>query len=93
MSHEDVLRALMQLLLNQFKEPPEVAPEFAGAVAPAEDAHRTIAGRLLERVLTNEDLDVGFSMDRETAAQGGTRAAAPTRAAWAERAAAPRARK
>jgi hypothetical protein len=67
MSREDILRALKQLLPNQFKEPPEVAAEFAGAVAPAEDADRTIAGRLLERVLTNEDLDVGFSMDRETA--------------------------
>jgi hypothetical protein len=45
-----------------------VAAEFAeGYVAPAEDADRTIAGRLLKRVLTNEDLDVGFSMDRETA--------------------------
>jgi hypothetical protein len=67
MSREDILRALKQLLPNQFKEPPYVAAEFAGAVAPAEDADRTIAGRLLERVLTNEDLDVGFSMDRETA--------------------------
>jgi hypothetical protein len=67
MSREDILRALKQLLPNQFKEPPEVAAEFAGAVAPAEDADRTIAGRLLQRVLTNEDLDVGFSMDRETA--------------------------
>jgi hypothetical protein len=67
MSREDILRALTQLLPNQFKEPPKVAAEFAGAVAPAENADRTIAGRLLERVLTNEDLDVGFSMDRETA--------------------------
>jgi hypothetical protein len=66
MSREDILRALKQLLPNQFKEPPEVAAEFAGAVAPAEDADRTTAGRLLERVLTNEDLDVGSSMDRET---------------------------
>jgi hypothetical protein len=68
MSRKDILRALKQLLPNQFKEPPEVAAEFAeGYVAPAEDADCTIAGRLLERVLTNEDLDVGFSMDRETA--------------------------
>jgi site-specific DNA-cytosine methylase len=68
MSNEDVLKALKQLLPNQFKEPPEVAAEFAeGYVAPAEDANRTIAGRLLERILTNEDLDVGFSMDREMA--------------------------
>jgi hypothetical protein len=66
MSHKDILRALKQLLPNQFKEPLKVAAEFAGAVAPAEDADRTIAGWLLERVLTNEDLDVGFSMDRET---------------------------
>jgi hypothetical protein len=67
MNRENILRALKQLLSNEFKEPPEVAAEFTGAVAPAEDADRTIAGRLLERVLTNEDLDVGFSMDRETA--------------------------
>jgi hypothetical protein len=67
MSREDILRALEQLLSNQFKKPPEVAAEFAEAVAPAEDADRTIAERLLERILTNEDLDVGFSMDRETA--------------------------
>jgi hypothetical protein len=67
MSREDILRALKQLLPNLIKEPPEVATEFAGAVAPAEDAERTIAGRLMERVLTNEDLDVGFGMDRETA--------------------------
>jgi hypothetical protein len=67
MSRKDILKALKQLLPNQFKEPPKVAAEFAAAVAPAEDADRTIAGRLLERVLTNEDLDVGFNMDRETA--------------------------
>jgi hypothetical protein len=68
MSRKDILRALKQLLPNQFKQPPEVAAEFAeGYVAPAEDADRTIAGRILERILTNEDLDVGFSMDRETA--------------------------
>jgi hypothetical protein len=48
MSRKDILRALKQLLPNQFKEPPGVAAEFAGAVAPAEDADRTIAGRLLE---------------------------------------------
>jgi hypothetical protein len=29
MSREDILRALKQLLPNQFKEPPEVAAEFA----------------------------------------------------------------
>jgi hypothetical protein len=67
MSNEDILKAVKQLLPDQFKEPPEVAAEFAGAVAPAEDADRTIAGRLLQRILTNEDLDVGFSMDREMA--------------------------
>jgi hypothetical protein len=33
MSREDILRALKQLLPNQFKEPLEVAAEFAGAVA------------------------------------------------------------
>jgi hypothetical protein len=68
MSNEDILKALKQLLFNQFKEAPEVAAEFAeGYVAPAEDADRTIARRFLERILTNEDLDVGFSMDREQA--------------------------
>jgi hypothetical protein len=67
MSNKDILKALKQLLLDQFKEPPEVAAEFAGAVAPAEDADRTIAGRLLQRILSNEDLDVRFSMDREMA--------------------------
>jgi hypothetical protein len=68
MSREDILRALKQLLPNQFREPPEVAAEFRGGYQPpAEDVEHTIAGRLLERVLTNEDLDVGFSMDRETA--------------------------
>jgi hypothetical protein len=68
MSNEDILKALKQLLPNQFKEPPEVAAEFAeGYVAPAENADRTIAGQLLERILTNEDLDVGFSMDWEMA--------------------------
>jgi hypothetical protein len=56
------------LLPNHFKEPLEVAAEFAGGyLAPAEDADRTIAVRFLERILTNEDLDVGFSLDREPA--------------------------
>jgi hypothetical protein len=68
MSRKDVLRALLQLLPNQFKEPPEVAAEVGeGYVAPAEDAERTIAGRFVERVLTDKDLDVGFSMDQDTA--------------------------
>jgi hypothetical protein len=68
MSNKDILKALKQLLPYQFKEPLEVAAEFAeGYVAPAEDADRTIAWRFLEQILTNEDLDVGFSMDREQA--------------------------
>jgi hypothetical protein len=63
MSRKDVARALLQLLPNQFKEPPKVAAEFGkGYVAPAEGAKRTIAGRFIERVLGNEDLDVGFSL-------------------------------
>jgi hypothetical protein len=66
MSREDVLKALLGFLPNQFKEPPEVAAEFGeGYVAPAEDAERTVAARFVERVLTDEDLDVGFSMDQE----------------------------
>jgi hypothetical protein len=44
MSRKDILRALKQLLPNQLKEPPEVAVEFAGAVAPAEDADRRSQG-------------------------------------------------
>jgi hypothetical protein len=36
-------------------------------VAPEEDAKRLIAGRFVERVLTDEDFDVGFSVDQETA--------------------------
>jgi hypothetical protein len=68
MSREDVLRALIGFLPNQFKEPPEVAAEFGeGYVAPTEDAERTVAARFVERVLNDEDLDVGFSMDQETA--------------------------
>jgi hypothetical protein len=68
MSREDVLRALLGFLPNQFKEPPEVAAEFGEVyVAPAEDAERTVAARFVERVLADEDLDVGFIMDQETA--------------------------
>jgi hypothetical protein len=68
MSRGDVAKALLQLLPNQFKEPPKVAAEFGeGYVAPAEGAERTIQGRFVERVLGNEDLDVRFSMDRKTA--------------------------
>jgi hypothetical protein len=68
MSRKDVLRALMGFLPNQFKEPPEVAAEFGeGYVAPAEYAKRRVAGRFVERVLADEDLNVGFSMDQEAA--------------------------
>jgi hypothetical protein len=38
-----------------------------GYVAAAEDAERLMAGRFKERVLTDEDLGVGFSMDQDTA--------------------------
>jgi hypothetical protein len=68
MSREDVIRALLGFLPNQFKEPPEVAAEFGnGYAAPAEGAERTIAERFAQRVLTDEDLDVGFSLIHEAA--------------------------
>jgi hypothetical protein len=67
MSREEVLRGLLQLLPDQFKQPPEVAAEFGeGNVAPEEDAKRVIAGRFVGRVLTDEGFDVGFSLDQET---------------------------
>jgi hypothetical protein len=66
MSHEDILKNLKQLLANQFREPPEVTAEFADrCLAPSEESELTIARRYLQRILTNEDLDVGFFMDRE----------------------------
>jgi hypothetical protein len=68
MSREEVLKALLQLLPDQFKQPPKLAAEFGeGYVAPEEDAERLIAGRFVGRVFTNEDFDVGFSLDQETA--------------------------
>jgi hypothetical protein len=68
MSRKEVLRALLQLLPDQFKQPPEVAAEFGeGYVAPEEDAERLIAGRFVGWILTDEDFDVGFSLDQETA--------------------------
>jgi hypothetical protein len=68
MSRKDVLKALLQLFTDQFKQPLEVAAEVGeGYVAPAEDAERLIAERFVERILTNEDFDVGFSMDQDTA--------------------------
>jgi hypothetical protein len=46
MSRNDVIRALLEFLPNQFKEPPEVAAEFGeGCAAPPEGAERTIAER------------------------------------------------
>jgi hypothetical protein len=66
MSRDDVIRALLGCLPNQFKEPPEVAAEFGkGYAAPPEGAERTIAERFAQRVLTDEDLDVGFSLNQE----------------------------
>jgi hypothetical protein len=45
-----------------------VAAEFGkGYAAPADGAERTIAERFAQRVLTDEDLDVGFSLNQEAA--------------------------
>jgi hypothetical protein len=68
MSREDIIRALLGFLPNQFKEPPEVTAEFGeGYAAPAEGAERTIAEQFAQRVLTDKDLDVGFSLNQEVA--------------------------
>jgi hypothetical protein len=68
MSRKDVIRALLGFLSNQFKEPPEVAAEFGeGYAAPAEGAERTIGERFAQRVLTDENLDVGFSLNHKAA--------------------------
>jgi hypothetical protein len=68
MSREDVIGALLGFLPNQFKEPLEVAAEFGeGYAAPPEGAESTIAEQFAQRVLTNEDLDVGFSLYQEAA--------------------------
>jgi hypothetical protein len=70
MSRNDVIRALLGFLPNQFKEPLEVAAEFGeGYAAPAEGAERPIAERFAQRVLADEDLDVGFSLNQEAAGQ------------------------
>jgi hypothetical protein len=45
-----------------------VSAEFGkGYAAPAEGAERTIAEQFAQRILTNENLDVGFSLNREEA--------------------------
>jgi hypothetical protein len=68
MGREDVIKALLGFLPNQFKEPPEVAAEFGeGYAAPAESAERTIAEQFAQRVLTDKDLDVGCSLNQEEA--------------------------
>jgi hypothetical protein len=68
MSRDDVIIALLGFLPNQFKEPPEVSAEFGeGYAAPAEGAERTIAERFAQRILTDENLDVGFSLNQEEA--------------------------
>jgi hypothetical protein len=68
MSRKDVIRALLGFLPNQFKESSEVAAEFGdGYAAPTKGAKRTIAERFAQRVLTGEDLDVGFSLKHEAA--------------------------
>jgi hypothetical protein len=64
MSREDVIGALLGFLPNQFKEPLEVAAEFGeDYAAPAEGVERMIAERFAQRILTDEDLDVGFSLN------------------------------
>jgi hypothetical protein len=65
MSNEDILKALSQLLPDQFAEPPEVTAEFAEEhLAPPADAPQTIAQRYLQRIQTNENLDEGSHLDR-----------------------------
>jgi hypothetical protein len=68
MSRDDVIIALLEFLPNQFKEPPKVSAEFGESyAAPAEGAERTIAERFAQRILTDENLDVGFSLNQEEA--------------------------
>jgi hypothetical protein len=68
MSRDDVIIALLGCLPNQFKEPSVVSAEFGeGYAAPAEGAERTIAKRFAQRILTDENLDVGFSLNQEEA--------------------------
>jgi hypothetical protein len=57
-----------KFLPNQFKELSEVAAEFGkGYADPAEGTERTIAKQFAQRVLTDEDLDVRFSLNQEAA--------------------------
>jgi hypothetical protein len=68
MSRDDVIIALLGFQLNQFKEPPEVSAEFGkGYAASAEGAERTIAEQFAQRILTDKNLDVGFSLNQEEA--------------------------
>ncbi|HKT22172.1 MAG TPA: hypothetical protein VJR06_06155, partial [Nitrososphaerales archaeon] len=63
-----VIIALLGFLPNQFKEPPEVSAEFGeGYAAPAEGAERTVGERFAQRILTDKNLDVGFSLNQEEA--------------------------
>jgi hypothetical protein len=68
MSRNDVIIAFLGFLPNHFKEPPEVSTEFGeGYAAPAEGAKRTITEQFAQRILTDENLDVGFSLNQEEA--------------------------
>jgi hypothetical protein len=68
MSRDDVIIALLEFLPNQLKEPPEMSAEFGeGYAAPAEGAERTIAERFAQRILTDKNLDIGFSLNQEEA--------------------------
>jgi hypothetical protein len=68
MSRDDVIIALLGFLSNQFKEPPKVSTEFGeGYAVLAEGAERMIAERFAQRILTNKNLDVGFSLNQEEA--------------------------
>jgi hypothetical protein len=56
------------VLPNQFKEPLEVSAEFSeGYATPPVGAERTIAERFAQRILTDKNLDVGFSLNEEEA--------------------------
>jgi hypothetical protein len=68
MSHHDVIIALLGFLPNQFKEPPKVSAEFGeGYAAPAEGAERTIVEQFAQRILTDKNLNVGFSLNQKEA--------------------------
>jgi hypothetical protein len=71
MSHQDILNTLNQLLPDQFREPLKVTAEFGeGRLEPAADAELTIARRYLQRIVTHEELDLGFEMDQGQAIRG-----------------------